>query len=343
MKKITLTILLFIISLPCFTETTIDPIGFEQIWLQNNQRNLYKRYYYYNEQVRVDSGDFFLIGIDAAPNKTITTSDGDKEALITRLNAYYQTPNYLFLIDWFSAIPQPQTTEGFTYGDLVIGHTWRNQDNSYYLTLGLRQKSTPRTATVNSETVFNAVTDATNEEYSAFFHFNYHGFDLGTYYSEDNELESTAFYMPISKSDNYSLSATLSYYGDIPESLLSERYEVSFDNVFTKADHDIRSGIIAAMVPDLDKVDISNIYINYTSPSKFNISLVGGLYYYRDIENKENLPGAKLGLTWRPDTPENIQLSFSVQQNAFGDINAIIIRDEPIFTFTLSSGINALH
>lgn len=336
MNKIILTTLLLLIPVTGFSKTTIDPIDFEHIWFQDNQRNLYKRYYYYNEQVQLSSESVYVIGCDVAPDKKIKTSEGVKDALISRLYFHLQSQKYLFLVDWFNAIPQPQETEGYTYGDLLLGKTWRYQDGSSYLTLGLRRKSTPRSVVVNSETVFNATSDATEEEYSVFFHFNYHGYDLGTYYSEDRELESAAFYMPISKSDNHSLSSTMYYYRVIPNINLSERYELSLDHTFNKAEHSMRSGIIVSLLPDLNKVDISNVFTNYVSPALSNIKFIGGLYYYFDIENDENLPGAKLGIVWQPDILKKKQISFSVQQNAIGDFNALVIRDELIFTLTIS-------
>lgn len=338
MKNTVITLLLFLFSLHCPAGTIIDPVSFEQIWLQNNQRNIFKRYHYYNEQVQSGESKLYLIGVDAAPDKTIKTSDGNKEALISRMNIHYQSQRYLFLIDWFSAIPQPQDTEGFTYGDLIVGRSWRFENINSYLTLGLRQVSTPRSIVLNSERVFNATSDATEETYSVFFHYNYRGYDLGTYYSEDNQLDALDFYIPISKSDNQSISSTIYYYGENNEADLGERYEVSLDHTWLRNAHNFRSGVIVTFLQDSDTYFVSNIFTNYISPVFSSIKIVAGAYY-SDIENDESLPGAKLGLIWELSDLDNIQISFSVQKNAIGDFNALIIRDEPILSFTLTSGI----
>jgi hypothetical protein len=342
MKRIILTILLFFISLSGFAASLITPVEFEQIWLQNNQRNLFKRYYYYNEQLQVESKSLYHLGLDAAPDKTILTSVGEKDALISRMNIYYQSPKYLFLIDWFSAIPQPQDTEGFVYGDFIVGRSWQFPEKQSYLTLGLRQKATPRTVIVNSEIVFDGGSDATALEYSLFFHFNYHGYDFGSYYSEDNELEAIAFNIPLLKTDEDTLTSRVYYYRDVLEINLSERYEVALDYEMQWAEHQIMSGVVFAVVPDLDKNEFSNLYANYQSPSYSGLRWLGGLYYYRDIENAENLPGGKLGLMWESEGVESFKFTISVQQNALGDINALIVRDEPILSFTISASADNL-
>ena len=342
MKSIILTTLLFLIPLSGYPSTTIDPIDFERIWLQNNQRNLYKRYQYYNQQVQNSREYIYLLGLDAAPDKRIKTSDGIKDALLSRLYIHYQSLEYVFVIDWFSAIPQPQTTEGFTYGDLVLGKTWRYEDRNSYLTLGLRQKSTPRTIVVGSETVFNAVNDATEEEYSVFFHFNYHGYDLGTYFSDSSKLESAAFHIPISKSDNRSLTSSVSYYGSVPDIGISKHFELAIDYAFNNDIYILRSGMIMGLYPELNKADLINLYANYISPDLSGISFLAGAFYYFDIENVERLPGAKLGFVWRQDELNTLRIGLSVQQNAIGDFNSLVVRDEPILTFTLSSGFDPL-
>lgn len=342
MNRIVLASLLFLLPATGFSTTTIDPIDFEQFWLQNNQRNLYKRYQYYNEQAQQDHENLYLLGLDAAPDKRIKTSEGVKDALLSRLFILYQSQEYLLLIDWFSAIPQPQTTEGFTYGDLVLGKTWRYPERNSYLTLGLRQKSTPRSIMVNSETVFNAVSDATKEEYSVYFHVNYHGYDLGTYYSETSKLESAAFHIPISKSDERSLTSTVYYYRAIPDLGISKHFELSLDHSFNNAAYGLRSGMIIGLFPDLNKADIINLFTNYVSPFFSAFRFTGGLFYYFDMDNGESLPGAKLGIAWHPESPENTSIGLSIQQNAIGDFNSLVIRNEPILSFTLSAGFDVI-
>lgn len=121
MNKIILATLFLLTPLAGFSNTIINPIDFEKLWLQNNQRNLYKRYHYYNEQVQLSSESLYLLGLDSAPDKKIKTSAGVKDALISRMYWHIQNQKYLFLVDWFSAISHPQETEGFTNGDLILG------------------------------------------------------------------------------------------------------------------------------------------------------------------------------------------------------------------------------
>ena len=232
MHKSVLAVLLLFIPCAVFSETVMDPISFEQIWIQNNQRNLFKRYHYYNQQVQTTGESVYLFGVDAAPDSTIKTSDGDQNALLSRMHFHFQNEQYLFLVGWFSAIPQPHTTEGFTYGDLVAGYTWHNDERDAYLTLGLRQKSTPRSIVVNSETVFNAVSDASEEEYSLFIHFNYQGYDFGSFYSENNELEAASFNIPLVAFDQHTFTSTIAYYRENPEVDLQRRYELALNHEY---------------------------------------------------------------------------------------------------------------
>lgn len=336
MKQVFFISLIFLLPIQCAASTTIDPVSFEQIWLLYNQRNIFKRYQFYNEQVQREQQSFYLISLDAAPDKRIKTSDGEHDALISRMNIHYQSPRYLFLIDWFSAIPQPQTTEGFTYGDLILARSWQLSEKDSYLSLGLRQVSTPRSIMVNSERVFNATDDASKEDYSIFLHFNYRGYNLGSYYSKDKQLEAIDFSVPLLKSNTQSLSSTLSYYHAIPTANLNQRYELSLDHGLLLNEHIFHSGVIVSRLKDAGTVYISNVFINYNSPSFFSIKLVAGAYFAK-IENSDRLPGVKLGLMWRQIGLEDFQLSLTLQKNAFGDFNALIIRDEPILTFTLSS------
>ena len=89
MKKLFEPVLL--LSLWCLPQAEvlangIDPVSFEQIWFQNNQRNVFKRYHYYNEQVNAGSDNLYLLGFDAAPDKQIKTSAGVKDALMNSLS-----------------------------------------------------------------------------------------------------------------------------------------------------------------------------------------------------------------------------------------------------------------
>ena len=336
MVRTFITGLLLLVSLSGFCETPIDPISFEHIWLQNNQRNLFTRYREYNDQVQATSEGVYLLGFDAAPDKKILTSEGEKNALISRMNIHYQDKKYLLLIDWFSAIPQPQETEGFTYGDLILGYTFRRDASDSYLTLGLRQKSTPRSVVVNSQVVFNATSDATREDYSVFVHAHYHDYDVGTYFSKNNELDAMSFDIPIAKNDRHSLTSTVSYFNENPDANLYKRYELSIENTSRLGEQIVRAGAVAASVPDLNKNNISNVFAEYTSSGLLRLKFIGGLYYYNDIENNDRLNGGKIGLLWKPEQ-EAFQLGFSLQRNAIGDFNALIVRNEPVFSFKLTT------
>ena len=255
---------------------------------------------------------------------------------------HYQGQSFLFLVDWFSAIPQPQETEGFSYGDLVLAHTWRYVDADSYLTLGLRQKSTPRSIEINSETVFNATSDATEEEYSLFFHFNYHGYDFGSFYSEDNELEAASFYMPLADIDKHLFSSTISYFKESPDAELEKRYEVSLEHEYAWSQYQLRSGLVGAFLPDVSEQDIGNVFVDLILSELSGMRFVAGLYYYKDIENNESLPGAKLGIGWSHGGSEDIQFNISIQQNALGDFHALVIRDEPVLSFTITGWLDEL-
>ena len=277
MKEVCIAVSL-LMCFPVSSATVIDPLSFEQIWLINNQRNLIKRYHYFNRQVQSSGDAVYLIGIDAASDKVIETSDGRKDALLSRMNIHYQSKQYLFLIDWFSAIPQPQTTEGFYYGDLVAAYTWQYEGNNSYLTLGLRQKSAPRTVIVNSQLVFNATDDASDQDNSVFIHYNYQGYDFGSYYSDENKLDALSFYMPLAEFDDQKLSSTLYYFGDQGENAFGERYELSLDHLLIYNSHNFSSGAIVTYLKSTDETYLSNVFTNYTSPANKSIRYVLGAY-----------------------------------------------------------------
>lgn len=330
-------LLLTLTSVPAYPANVIDPVSFEQIWLQNNQRNLIRRYYAQNAQIQQGAQEIWFAGVDGARNRTIATTSGEVEALISRLNIHYQTSKYLMLVDWFSAIPQPQETEGFYYGDMLIARSWRHLQDDAYLTLGIRQKSTPRTKVQNSQVLFDSGTDATEQEYSLFVHLNYQGWDLGSYFSEDNRLDATALYVPITERRHRRTSSVVYYYGSQPRVNQKEKLELSILHDVSRYQHNLHAGLSLALHPSDGKTAVSNFNLRYMSPKRYGLSLVAGAFYNYDLDLEQHLPGAKLGIVLQLDMPEKMQLGFSVQKNAIGDYEAMVIPDEPIYSFTLST------
>lgn len=320
-----------------YASDVIGPDDFELYWLYNNQRNLLKRYYHYSEQARDSDRGVYLLGADSAPDVRIRTDAGEQDALLGRMHIHYQTNRYLFLVDWFSVIPQPQVTEGYTYGDLVAGYTWNFPDYDTYLTLGLRQQSTPQATTLGTETVFMVTDNASHDSYSLFVHLNVYGFDVGTYYSEKNGLDALALNYPLYRTGRQTLSSTLLYYGGKPESGISETYELSVDHMLATGEHVLRSGAAISLLTDQDESGLSNLFAVYTSPRWKDISMQGGLYYSRDFQRDDTVPGWKLGLVWHLGAFNSMNLSFGVQENAVGDFNALVVPDEPILVFRVAS------
>lgn len=185
--------------------------------------------------------------------------------------------------------------------------------------------------------MFDSTTDATKQEYSVFIHYNYQGWDLGTYYSEDNKVDALALYMPLMKWSNQVASSVLYYYGSQPKVNLPEKIELAMSHIYAKYNHTIRSGLSIGMLPTENKAAVSNAHLRYKSPPKYGFQFVGALYYNYDIDNEEHLPGGKLGLLYQTGRPEKMQIGLSVQKNAIGDFEILVIPDEMIFSFTLSS------
>ncbi len=330
-----LAIMLSVFFSPAWAQPVLSPEDFERIWLLNNQRNLIKRYQQHNQLFQQNKTPYMSMDIDAADNKTIRTTAGDSEAILDRMSIYYQDPNYLFLIDWLSLIPQPQTTEGFTYGDTVLGYTWHKTKNSQ-LTMGGRLQSTPKTAIINNETVFNLTENATSDDLSGFIHLNYDGWDFGTYYSDENGTQATAFNIPIYKTSTQKMSAGLTYLGGAPDIDIAPRYELSIDHSFLLQQHKIRSSLTVTSLSGENNTDLSNAYLQYTSPTNNSIRYSAGLFYYYDLENNERLPGAKLGVEYILQSQDELSIGFFIRKNAFGDIDAMMVKDEPVISFNLS-------
>jgi len=336
-------ITLALVAVPVYADKAIDPISFERIWLQNNQRNLIQRFRHYNNVVQKSGDSLYLLGIDAAPDRQIKTSDGIKDALISRMHVHYQSNNHLLLIDWLSAIPQPQEYEGFTYGDLILGKTWHNMVGMDYLTLGLRHSSTPRSTVVDSETVFNYVESASQSHYGLFVHAGLGDYQLGTFVSENEPIQTLILNLPTLKLGHHSLQPELRFSSENTRIGLEERYELGVEHRFEGKAHRVKTGVTLTSVPDLDETLISNAFASFVWRMTPTLSLIGGGYYYNDIEESEGLKGAKIGLAWSlEDKEEAMRIQVNIQKNAFGDFSALIIRDEPILVFTLSSRLEGI-
>jgi len=331
-------ILLVAILLPtlAYGATTLGPDDFEQIWLLNNQRNLIKRYQQRTEQYLEEQQDSYSLDIDATANQNINTSAGVKDAILDRMGLHYQSEHTLFLIDWLSLIPQPQTTEGFTYGDTVLGYSWQ-QNEDLRLTLGARLQSTPRTVDIAGTTVFNFSDNATRDQLGGFAHINYLGWDFGSYYSSQTGNQANSIYFPFIKTDNHRLSSALTYLAGASDLGISPRYELSLDDSYRLPDSLIQSGLTIASLTSPSTTSLSNAYLLYDSSLGGGLHTSAGLFYTYLPDSDETLPGAKLGISYVMQVQGEFSMALFVRQNAFGDINALVVKNEPVFSFNISA------
>lgn len=317
--------------------TVIGPSEFEQIWWLNNQRNIIERYHLRNEMLRIDHEPLYQIDIDSTSNQTIRTSAGAVDATMSRMGIHYQSSNYLFLIDWLSLIPQPQTTEGFTYGDLVLARSWRHDEKLAY-TLGGRMQTRSKTIQSGGQDVFNLTDNASSDSWGGFAHISYGEWDFGTYYSQRDGNQANALKLRIIDSGKRNLTGTIAHLGGVPERNISPRNEVSLHLREQVSLHEFRVGITAAALSGGSKTQLSNAFLTYHTPIHLHFRFSCGLYHTRLIDTDETLMGGKLGLEYifeEQGVPVNIGLF--VRNNAFGDIDAMVVRDEPVFSFRLSS------
>lgn len=313
--------------------TVIGPAEFEQIWLLNNQRNVIARYHQRTERFRRDLRPLWLMDIDSSTNQTIRTSAGDTEAIMDRIGIHYQDPNYLVLIDWLSLIPQPQTTEGFTYGDTVLGRSWQRGEKLGF-TLGGRLQTKPKSMQSGGQAVFNLTNNASSDSLGGFAHLNYGDWDLGSYYSRQDGNQANALQFIIVDSDTRGLSSTLAYLRGAPDRKIATRYELALNHREQISLHEVRGGITVSL-SGAKKTAVSNAYLIYHSPDAPGFRYSAGLFHTYLTDTNESLTGARLGMEYRFELDSEVGLGLFVRKNAFGDIDAMVVKNEPVFSFTL--------
>jgi len=327
-------ILLLAIPLHAQAATSIGPADFEQIWLLNNQRNIIARYHQRTDLLRRDPRPLYQIDADSSTDQTIRTSAGDSDALLSRMGMHYQNDKYLFMLDWLSLIPQPQTTEGFTYGDVVLARSWKRGDTLGY-TLGGRLQTRPNTTQVGGQTVFKLVDNASNDYLGGFAHITYQGWDFGTYYSRNDGNQANTLQYSIIDTDARSLYSTLTHLGGAPDRNVAPRNELAFNYRGQVVSHELRAGVTAAALSGSHHVEPGNAYLSVQSPSRFGFNYTAGLYFTRLIDTGETLRGGKLGVEYKIKLDGDFSMGLYARKNAFGDIDAMVVRNEPVYSFRL--------
>lgn len=329
--------LLLLLPLCGHAATLIGPDEFEKIWLLNNQRNIVARYHQRTEQFRSDHRPLWRLDLDATANQKIRTNAGDMEAIMDRIGMHYQDSDYLFLVDWLSLIPQPQTTEGFTYGDLVLGRSWQRGDRLGF-TLGGRLQTRPKATQSGGRSVFNLTDNASSDSLGGFVHINYDAWDFGSYYSGRDGNQANSLGFTLIDSDTRGLAGAITRLGGAPDRNIPARNELSLNLREQLALHELRAGVTAAAYSGIKAARLSNASLDYLSPDTHGFSFSAGLYHTYFIDSGETLPGGKLGIEYTLVlNGEQFTMGAFVRRNAFGDINAMVVRDEPVFSFVMSA------
>ena len=334
MRINSLPVWLALFSIPLQSYAAIGPVEFEQIWWLNNQRNLIARYQQRNELLRRDPRPLYLIDVDSSVNQTIRTSAGEREATLSRLGLHFQNSDYLFMLDWLSLIPQPQTTEGFTYGDLVLARNWQI-DERWGIALGGRMQTRPNTLQVAGQTVFNLTDNASHDSVGGFVQLTYGPWNFGSYYSQHDGNQANAVGVTVLESDARTLAATFSHLGGIPERSLPGRNELALDLRENLYGQDLHAGATASAVNGSGHTGLGNVFLAYRYADGAAWRYSGGLYQTRIAETGERLPGFKLGVEYVFDMGGELSLGFSVRRNAFGEIDAMAVRNENVYAFRL--------
>ncbi len=314
--------------------TPIGPVEFEQLWLLNNQRNLIARYQQRTDLLRRDPRPLYLIDVDSSANQTIHTSAGDREAILSRLGLHFQNTDYLFMLDWLSLVPQPQTTEGFTYGDLVLARSWKIDDR-LGIALGGRMQTRPNTVQTGGQTVFNLTDNASHDSVGGFAHINYGAWNLGSYYSPRDGNQANSLGFTFLDTEVRTIAATFSHLGGIPERNLASRNELGFDLREAILGQNMHAGLTATSINGSGRSGLGNVFLTYRYAGGTAFRYIGGLYHTRIPETGERLGGYKLGIEYVFDMGGEVTLGLALRRNAFGDIDAMAVRNENVFSFRL--------
>lgn len=314
--------------------SSVGPVEFEQLWLLNNQRNLAIRYQQHEELMRKDPRPYYLIGVDSTANQTIRTSAGDRDAILSRLGMHFQNDEYLFMLDWLSLIPQPQTTEGFTYGDMVLARSWQF-DEGLGLTVGGRVQTRPNTTQVGGQTVFNLTDNASHDTVGGFVHFRYGAWDLGSYYSQKDGNQADTIEYTVLDTEARRLSTTFSHLSGLAQRNIPSRNELGFNLKEYLYGQEMQAGVTASSINGSGRTGVGNAFLAYRHVSDNGLRYSGGLYHTRIMESDESLSGFKLGLEYIFELHGEVSAGIFLRRNAIGDIDAMAIRDENVFSFRL--------
>lgn len=325
---------LCVLSSAAQAATPVGPVEFEQLWLLNNQRNLVARYQQRSEQVWVDPRPLYRIDVDSTANQTIRTSAGDKDATLSRMGMHFQNGHYLFMLDWLSLIPQPQNTEGFTYGDLVLARTWPI-DDKLGVTLGGRMQTRPNTTQSGGQTVFNLTDNASHDTVGGFFHIRYGAWNLGSYYSRQNGNQANTLEYTLIHTEARRLSAAFNHLGGLAERNIPSRNELGLRLQEDIRGDELQAGATATTINGSGHTGIGNAFLSYRHVAGSGFIYSGGLYHTRIMESDESLRGFKLGLEYVFELQGEVTMGFYLRKHAMGDVDALAIRDENVFSFRL--------
>ncbi|MBU1215078.1 MAG: hypothetical protein KKF58_01180 [Gammaproteobacteria bacterium] len=339
MVRISLLALLCLFTNSVQAATSVGPVEFEQLWLLNYQRNLAARYQQHSDLMRKDPRPFYLIGLDSSVNQTIRTSAGDRDATLSRMNLHFQNDDYLFMLDWLSLIPQPQSTEGFTYGDMVLARSWQIDDR-LGLTLGGRMQTRPNTTQVVGQTAFNLSDNASHDTVGGFVHLRYGAWNLGSYYSSQDGNQANMLEFTVIDTEARRLSATFSHLTGLAERNIPSRNELGFNLKEDLDGQEMQVGATASSINGSGRTGLGNAFLAYRYAAESGFRYSGGLYHTRIMESDENLRGFKLGLEYVFELQGEASVGIFLRKNAMGDIDAMAIRDENVFSFRLQGRAN---
>jgi hypothetical protein len=312
----------------------IGPVEFEQLWLLNNQRNLVVRYQQRSEMLRTDPRPLYRIDIDATANQTIRTSAGDRDATLSRMGMHFQNAHYLFMLDWLSLIPRPQTTEGFTYGDLVLARSWPI-DDKLEVTLGGRMQTRPNTTQSAGQTVFNLTDNASHDTVGGFMHVRYGAWNLGSYYSQQDGSQANTIEFALLDTEKRRLAATLNHLGGASERGIPARNEVGLNLREGTRAGELQAAVTAATINGSGHTGLGNAFLSYRHAAGSGFIYSGGLYHTRIMETDETLRGFKLGLEYVFQLKGEVTMGVYLRRHAIGDVDALAIRGENVFSFRL--------
>jgi hypothetical protein len=185
--------------------------------------------------------------------------------------------------------------------------------------------------------VFNLSDNASRDQLGGFAHINYLGWDFGSYYSSQTGNQANSIYFPFIKTGSHQLGGTLTYLAGSSDLSISPRYELSLDDHYRYSQSVIQSGLTMAALSNPSITALSNAYLLYDRSMGDGLKTSAGVFYTYLPDSEESLPGAKLGIKYVMQMQGEFSMAFFVRQNAFGDINALVVKNEPVFSFNISA------